>query len=66
MQDGSTYHARLNTNRGDWRDPYSEAELKEKYNTLTARRWSIAKSNALYRRILDLDRALDMKEVFTL
>ena len=42
------------------------AKLKEKYNSLTARRWSIAKSNALYRRILDLDRALDMKEVFTL
>jgi len=66
MQDGSTYHASVKTNRGDWRDPYSEAELKEKYNSLTARRWSIAKSNALYRRILDLDRALDMKEVFTL
>ena len=66
MQDGGTYRASVKTNRGDWRDPYSEAELKEKYNSLTARRWSIGKSNALYRRILDLDRALDMKEVFTL
>ena len=66
MQDGSTYRASVKTNRGDWRDPYSEAALKEKYNSLTARRWSPAKRNALYTRILNLEHALDLKETFTL
>ncbi|NCX86180.1 MAG: hypothetical protein EBX05_05205, partial [Rhodobacteraceae bacterium] len=36
--------AHVSTNRGDWQDPYSEDELKQKFLSLTKRLWSEKKA----------------------
>lgn len=40
MTDGSAHSAETETNRGDWTDPYGEAEIREKYTSLTTRLWT--------------------------
>ena len=44
MADGTTFEAHVSTNRGDWQDPYSEDELKQKFLSLTKRLWSEKKA----------------------
>ena len=39
MKDGSRFHASVETNRGDWQDPYSPEQLVEKYMGLAGRLW---------------------------
>jgi 2-methylcitrate dehydratase PrpD len=55
MNDGTVLEASTETNRGDWRDPYSSAELAEKYNDLTARTWRQAEAEAIYETTMSLD-----------
>lgn len=57
MRDGSVFEAATQTNRGDWRDPYSGAELREKYDSLAARRWSREHFDAVHEEIMSLDRS---------
>ena len=56
MKNGHNFKAGVKTNRGDWQDPYNNAQLKEKYMSLTARRWSHKTSNTVYNNIVSLDR----------
>lgn len=56
LRNGSILEAGTETNRGDWRDPYSEAELRVKYDKLTRRMWSREKSQNIYNEITALDR----------
>lgn len=56
MKNGQNFKAGVKTNRGDWQDPYDNAQLKEKYISLTARRWSAKTSNTVYHNIFALDR----------
>ena len=44
MSDGTAFEAHVSTNRGDWQDPYSEDELKQKFLSLTKRLWSEKKA----------------------
>ena len=44
MSEGTTFEANVSTNRGDWQDPYSEDELKQKFLSLTKRLWSEKKA----------------------
>ena len=53
-QDGREARAETFTNRGDDVDPYSEAELAEKYRELAERVWSAEKARALHERLLAL------------
>ncbi|MEC7667498.1 MAG: MmgE/PrpD family protein, partial [Pseudomonadota bacterium] len=39
MKDGRRFHASVETNRGDWQDPYSPEQLVEKYMGLAGRLW---------------------------
>ena len=39
MKDGSRFYASVETNRGDWQDPYSPEQLVEKYMGLAGRLW---------------------------
>ncbi len=63
MRDGSLLEASTDTNRGDWRDPYSKSELREKYDSLTARLWTRQDSDAVYQEIINLDKAASLKKL---
>ena len=64
MKDGSTFSEEVATNRGDWQDPYNNVQLKDKYMSLTARRWSNQASEAVYKNLMALDELPDMSKVF--
>jgi 2-methylcitrate dehydratase PrpD len=64
MKNGQNFKAGVKTNRGDWQDPYDNAQLKEKYISLTARRWSSKTSNTVYHNIFALDRFSNVKLAF--
>lgn len=55
LKDGRSFTAGVDTNRGDWANPYSEAELHDKYLSLTARLWTRQKAQAVWDAALGLD-----------
>ena len=56
MENGSTFKAQVTTNRGDWQDPYSEEELKQKFISLTTRLWSQKKALSVYSKSIKLEK----------
>ena len=58
MENGSTFKAQVTTNRGDWQDPYSEEELKQKFISLTTRLWSQKKALSVYSKSITLEKIL--------
>ena len=56
MENGSTFKAKVTTNRGDWQDPYSEEELKQKFISLTTRLWSQKKALNVYSKSITLEK----------
>ena len=56
MENGSTFKAKVTTNRGDWQDPYSEEELKQKFISLTTRIWSQKKALNVYSKFIRLEK----------
>jgi len=60
MTDGTVLQADTETNRGDWRDPYSAAELHGKYTNLTARLWERKFSEAIYTEIMNLEKSTSL------
>ena len=56
MANGSTFKAQVTTNRGDWQDPYSEEELKQKFISLTTRLWSQKKALNIYSKSMKLEK----------
>ena len=56
MANGSTFKAQVTTNRGDWQDPYSEEELKQKFISLTTRLWSQKKALNVYSKSMKLEK----------
>ena len=56
MENGSTFKAQVTTNRGDWQDPYSEEELKQKFISLTTRLWSQEKAFNVYSKSMKLEK----------
>lgn len=56
LNDGSVLEATTDTNRGDWRDPYSDAELKMKYDDLVSRLWPAGAAGTVHAEIMSLDR----------
>ena len=56
MENGSTFKAQVTTNRGDWQDPYSEEELKQKFISLTTRLWSQKKALNVYSKSTKLEK----------
>ena len=56
MENGSTFKAQVTTNKGDWQDPYSEEELKQKFISLTTRLWSQEKAFNVYSKSMKLEK----------
>ena len=56
MENGSTFQAQVTTNRGDWQDPYSEEELKQKFISLTTRLWTQKKALDVYSKSIELEK----------
>ena len=56
MVNGSTFKAQVTTNKGDWQDPYSEEELKQKFISLTTRLWSQKKALNVYSKSMKLEK----------
>ena len=64
MKNGHNFKVGVETNRGDWQDPYNDTQLKEKYMSLTARRWSHKTSDTVYSNIIALDRFSNVTVAF--
>jgi len=64
MKDGSSFRAEVETNRGDWLDPYDNAQLKNKYMSLATRRWSDQESEEVYKNLMTIDEFPDVIQVF--
>ena len=64
IKNGQNFKIGVETKRGDWQDPYNNAQLKEKYMSLTARRWSDKTSDAVYHNISSLDRFSNVTMAF--
>jgi 2-methylcitrate dehydratase PrpD len=60
MNNGTVFKAETETNRGDWRDPYSVSELSEKYNSLTARAWAEINATKIYDTIMAIEDAVSI------
>lgn len=63
MADGQRFETQVKTNRGDWQDPYQEDDLKNKFMSLTARRWPESKSNEIYQMLMHLNQH-DLSAIF--
>jgi 2-methylcitrate dehydratase PrpD len=57
LANGDVLEASVETNRGDWQDPYTPAQIKEKYLSLTTRIWSDEKAEDVFAAIMNMDNA---------
>ncbi|MDG1936810.1 MAG: MmgE/PrpD family protein [Paracoccaceae bacterium] len=64
MKNGSSFRAEVETNRGDWQDPYDSAQLKDKYMSLTTRCWSDQESEEVYKNLMIMDEFSHVTKVF--
>ena len=53
--DGKRIGHSVETNRGDWQEPYSAVEVKEKFHSLTGRIWVQKKRDFVYQNIMSSD-----------
>lgn len=60
---GERYETTLRTCRGDPANPLSQAEIREKYDTLAARELDDGEADALAERLLDLESVEDVAEI---
>ncbi|MGC6454858.1 MAG: MmgE/PrpD family protein [Candidatus Puniceispirillaceae bacterium] len=65
MTDGTRLHAAVETNRGDWQDPYSADQIFEKYMSLTRRLWHDARCRQLADQIQNIEQETDLTKVFS-
>lgn len=63
MNDGTVLEAATETNRGDWTDPYGEAEIREKYTSLTTRLWSQDHADRMWAQVHALPAAARAADV---
>ena len=64
MKDGSRFSEEVETNRGDWLDPYDSDQLKDKYMNLATRRWSKQASDQVYKNLMIIDDFSDVTKIF--
>ena len=57
LANGDVLEASVETNRGDWQDPYTPAQIKDKYLSLTTRIWSDEKAEDVFAAIMNMDDA---------
>lgn len=57
LSDGRKFSHEVETNRGDWQDPYSQEELQVKYLSLCERRWHSDHALEIYKDIMKIETA---------
>ena len=57
LANGDVLAASVDTNRGDWQAPYTPAQIKDKYLSLTTRIWSDEKAEGVFAAIMNMDDA---------
>jgi len=57
LANGNVLAASVDTNRGDWQAPYTPAQIKDKYLSLTTRIWSDEKAEDVFAAIMNMDDA---------
>ena len=65
LKSGEVLEAATETNRGDWSDPYSEADVRNKYLSLTTRLWHKKAAIRVWDKIMALSSATSLDDVFT-
>ena len=55
LVNGEQLTASVETNRGDWQDPYTPEQLFDKYLSLTMRIWTFEQAKSVYDQVLLLD-----------
>ncbi len=63
LQDGTVHEAQTLLNKGDFEDPYSAAELEEKYYDLASPVWGGRTAAEVYADIMGLEQIADVNEV---
>ena len=56
LRDGRVLERATETNRGDWADPYPEAEIRAKYLSLTRRLWLAEAAGQIWDRVMEMPR----------
>ena len=62
---GEVLYAATETNRGDWSDPFPDAEIKEKYLSLTTRLWHKYAALRIWDMVMDLANAPTLDTLLT-
>ena len=65
MKDGKRFQAEVETNRGDWQDPYTSDQLSEKFVSLTQRLWPEILCRKVQDRIQNIEQVTDLDEIFS-
>jgi len=64
LKDGSRFQASVETNRGDWQDPYNQDQLIEKYQSLANRLWDETTCNQVASWINSIEQNTDINGIF--
>ena len=64
LKDGSRVQASVETNRGDWQDPYNRDQLIEKYQSLALRLWNETTCNQVANQINSIEQNTDINSIF--
>ena len=56
LRDGSILKAAVETNRGDWQDPYTDTALKQKFMELTTRLWPADQAEQIHTAIMVMEK----------
>ena len=64
MKTGERFEASVETNRGDWQDPYSADQLAEKYMSLAGRLWPEAYCEEVISQIQNAEQLPDFMTIF--
>ena len=64
MKTGERFEAAVQTNRGDWQDPYSADQLAEKYMSLAGRLWPERVCQKVSNQIQNMEQETDFAKIF--
>ena len=64
LKDSSRIQASVETNRGDWQDPYNQDQLFEKYQSLALRLWPKTLCTQITNHIQNLEHIPDINDIF--
>ena len=65
LKSGEILQATTETNRGDWSDPYSTEEIRDKYVSLTTRLWHEDNAARVLEMVRGLDQAVSIDSLFS-